>query len=551
MLAAEVLPDTRLALLTEGALVAAEGEDPDLATAPIAGLLRSAHSEHPGRFALIDVDGSDASEEALGAALGSGDAEPQIALREGVALVARLARAGAEEAEPTVKPIDPATTVLITGGASGLGALVARHLAEEHGARHLLLASRSGEGTAGAKELKAELQELGAEVVIAACDVADRGQLEELLAAIPSEHPLGAVIHSAAVLDDGMLDSLDPERLRRVMRPKVDAAWHLHELTAEIELSQFLLFSSSAGILGNPGQANYAAANVFLDTLAQHRSAHGLPATSLAWGGLAQESALTETLSESDVVRLRRLGFVGMRFEQVLELLDAARAHPESLLAPVAFDAAALRTRAADGTLPAILRGLVRVPARRATQTGSLRQRLAGVPSEKHEAVVLELVRTHTATVLGHASGAEVEPDRAFQELGFDSLAAVELRNRLGAATGLRLSPTLVFDYPSARAVAGHLLVEVGVGDGANGEYGLREAEMTKAISALGAVLSSAPADDRTRERVAARLRSFLADLSVSGLPDAAAPEELESMSHEEMFELLDEEFGGRQLDGG
>ena len=458
-LGAEQLQEARLLILTEGAVAAAPGEDPELSAAPIWGLLRSAQSEQPGRFSLLDLDGADASLSALPETLAI-EAEPQLALREGTALAPRLVRVGSDDAEPTEQPLDRDRTVLISGGISGLGALVARHLAEHHGAGHLLLVSRRGAETPGATELRAELEELGAKTTIAACDVSDRAQLQELIAAIPQEHPLGAVIHSAAVLDDGVLDSLDAERLERVFAPKANAAWHLHELTAELELSHFLLFSSSGGILGTAGQANYAAANTFLDALAAHRIAQGLPATALAWGGWAQLSELTGSLGGADVARLGRLGFSAMSPEQALELFDAVLALPEPLLAPVAFDVAALRARAEEGTLPPLLAGLVPASARRAGESASLASRLAAIPEAEREDYVLELVRGHAATVLGQASANAVDPEKAFQELGFDSLAAVELRNRLGTDTGLRLPPTLIFDYPSAGALAGHLLGE-------------------------------------------------------------------------------------------
>jgi malonyl CoA-acyl carrier protein transacylase len=467
----EANENSRLTLLTTNAIATSEGEAPDLRSAAVWGLVRSAVSEHPGRFAVIDTDGSEASKEALPAALALGADEPQLALREGQALAPRLTRVKASDSEAKSTPLDHERTVLVTGGLSGLGALVARHLITNQEAKHLLLVSRRGPEATGAEELKAELQELGAEVQIAACDVTDRGALEELFASIPNEHPLGAIVHSAGAIDDGVLESMDPERLRGTMAPKASAAWHLHELSKDLDLSQFLLFSSAAGLLGGAAQTNYAAANNFLDALAALRHSEGLPATALAWGLWDQRSSLAGELSaglqdnEELMGRIanqirQRLGFASMAPEQGLELFDAARELPEAVLAPVNFDAAALRSRAEAGNLAPILRGLVRVPARQAEQRGSLGRLLADTPAAEHSSLVLDLVRANTAAVLGHASPAEVETSRAFQELGFDSLAAIELRNRLSAATGLDVGATVVFDYPSAEALAEHLLGE-------------------------------------------------------------------------------------------
>ena len=487
----EAAPGARLTFLTEGAIAGAAGSVSRLASSPLWGLVRSAQSEHPGRFALVDVDGSSAALASLPAALVAGAREPQLAIRGGELLAPRLARVGGEVADrPSAEPIEPGETVLITGGTTGLGATVARHLAA-NGARHLLLVSRRGGDVPGAKELRAELEQLGAETVrIAACDVADREQLEALLGSIEEKCPLGAVVHSAAVVDDGVLGSLDAERLAGVMAPKAEAAWHLHELTRGMGLSRFVLFSSVAGVLGGPGQANYAAASTFLDALAAHRHAEGLAATSLAWGALGVESDLLaeEELKEiTERVRLRG-GLVPMARERALALFDTAGALGESLLVPVEFDWTVLRARAKDGPVAPLFRDLIRVSVRSVSEKGSLVERLAGVPEGEREALVVDLVRGHAAAVLGHASAEAVEPDRAFQELGFDSLAAVELRNRLGVSTGLRLSPTLVFDYPSASAIAAYLLAEISPGSGDAGdsdEIAFREALARTPVSRL------------------------------------------------------------------
>ncbi|WP_344551264.1 beta-ketoacyl synthase N-terminal-like domain-containing protein, partial [Streptomyces spororaveus] len=258
-----------------------------------------------------------------------------------------------------------------------------------------------------------------------------------------------------------------PERLSGVLRPKVDAAWNLHELTRGLGLSMFVLFSSAAGVFGGAGQANYAAANVFLDALAEHRKAQGLAATSLAWGLWAGVGGMGGDLTESDRERINRGGITALEPETGLALFDAARRTTDALLVPLPLDLAALRAQARSGMLPDLLRGLVRVPVRRAAGQGSaaggsaLRTRLAGMPADERDAALLDLVRTEVAAVLGHASTDEVPADRAFKELGFDSLTSVELRNRLGAATGERLSATLVFDYPTPHALADFLRSEV------------------------------------------------------------------------------------------
>ncbi|HEX8743267.1 MAG TPA: type I polyketide synthase, partial [Thermoleophilaceae bacterium] len=347
---------------------------------------------------------------------------------------------------------DPERTVLITGGTGGLGALVARHLAER-GMKRLLLTSRRGASAPGAVELVDELSELGCEARVAACDVADREQLASLLDGLE----LTSVIHAAGVLDDGLISSLDGERLGRVMAPKVDAAIHLHELTADGDLAEFVVFSSFASTLGSPGQGSYAAANAFLDALAQHRRARGLPANALAWGAWDRATAMTE---RGDRQRWERLGMIPLADEQGLELLDTARRAAQPVLVPVRLDPRALRAQAKAGVLPAVLRGLVRAPAHRSTES-SLARRLAAAPELDRAALALDLVRGHVATVLGHGSPQAIDADRMFKDLGFDSLSAVELRNRLAQAAGIKLPATVIFDHPTPAAVAEYLCENV------------------------------------------------------------------------------------------
>ncbi|MCI3226420.1 SDR family NAD(P)-dependent oxidoreductase [Streptomyces sp. NP-1717] len=359
-------------------------------------------------------------------------------------------------------------TVLVTGGTGTLGALTARHLITEHGARHLLLTSRSGPDAGGARELQEELTALGADVRIAACDAADREQLTALLGSIPSEHPLTAVIHTAGVLDDATVDRLTPEQLTTVLAPKVDAAWNLHELTAESDLDAFILFSSAAATFGAPGQANYASANVFLDSLAAHRHRRGLPAASLGWGLWAESSGMTQHLDGADVARVSRAGVVPLTTPQGLALLDVGLAENRPFLLPTGLDTQALGSAAPPPLLRALVqprRASVSRSARgsgaSAGKGGSLAEALSLLAPEQRERHLLDLVRSHVATVLVRGDAAAIEADRTFRELGFDSLTAVEVRNRLTASTGLQLPTTLIFDHPTPILAARFLLTEL------------------------------------------------------------------------------------------
>jgi acyl transferase domain-containing protein/thioesterase domain-containing protein/acyl carrier protein len=452
---------SRLVIMTRGAVAARAGEEVrGLAQAAVWGLVRSAQSESPGRFTLVDLDDHEASRDVLGAAL-AGD-EPQLAVREGEVLAARLMRVPASAAERPAAPERPGTA-LITGGTGDLGALVARHLVAEHGVRSVLLASRRGRAAPGAAELEAELVALGAQVRIAACDVADRDALAALVASTPDELPLSVVVHAAGVLDDGVIGSLTPARLDRVLAPKVDAAWHLHELTEHLDLSVFALFSSAAGVFGGPGQGSYAAGNAFLDALAAHRRARGLPATSMAWGLWARSEGMAGGLGEADRARTARVGVAALSVGEGLELFDAAYRGDEALVVPMRLELTQLRAAAAAGMLAPMLRGLVRVPAQRSSQSavGSLVASLAGAAPQERRRMVLELVRAEAAGVLGYDSQEAVPAQQPFLELGFDSLAAIELRNRLDLACGLQLPPTLVFDNPTPIALAEYLLTRL------------------------------------------------------------------------------------------
>ncbi|HSN12983.1 MAG TPA: type I polyketide synthase, partial [Anaeromyxobacteraceae bacterium] len=462
-LADEKLASSRLVLVTQRAVAASPDEDVlDLVHAPIWGLVRSAQSEHPDRsILLLDLD-ADATSESLAAALATD--ENQLAVRGGKLLAPRLARVAVDSgAVPPPLPHDG--TVLVTGATGTLGALVARHLVAKHGVRHLLLTSRQGPAAPGADALRADLETAGASVSIAACDVADRAALASLLASIPNAHPLAGVVHTAGVLDDGVLASLTPERLSKVLRAKVDAALNLHELTKALDLSSFVLFSSVAGVIGSPGQANYAAANSFLDALAHHRRARGLPGVSLAWGFWAERSGLTSHLANADLDRMRRTGLRALSSDEGLALLDAGRASRHATLVPARLDLAVL---GASGAVPPVFRALVRLrrpQARSAEVSSALHQRLLAMPEADRDRALLGLVSAEIAAVLGLKSASAVEPGRPLRELGLDSLMAVEVRNRLASAAGLRLPATLLFDHPTPGALA-KLLRDKILGDG-------------------------------------------------------------------------------------
>ncbi|WP_317847026.1 type I polyketide synthase, partial [Nocardiopsis deserti] len=459
----ERFADSRLVVLTRGATSAMPGEGgPDLAQAAVWGLIRTAQTENPDRIVLVDTDtDTDGGSVAVPAVLATG--EPQIALRGGGALVPRLARVSGTESQPAL--FHETGTVVVTGGTGTLGGLVARHLVVGHGVRSLVLTSRRGMESEGAAELEAELTGLGARVRIAACDAADRDALAALLGEVPEEYPLTGVVHCAGVLDDATFTALTPEQMGSVLRPKVDAAWNLHELTRDLDLSAFVLFSSVTATMGNAGQANYTAANAYLDALAESRDAEGLPATSLAWGLWAESSGMTGHLSDADIARMARTGVAPMSNAEGLALFDAALATEHPVLVPARLNTAALRNLAGVGALPRLFQGLVRAPRRSAASADTADQtwarRLGTMPEEERHAVLVELVRSNTGAVLGHGGDASIDVDRAFRDLGFDSLTAVELRNRINRETGLRLPATLVFDYPTPAALVDHLLTEL------------------------------------------------------------------------------------------
>ncbi|XDV63634.1 type I polyketide synthase [Streptomyces sp. R33] len=465
-LAGTGLEESRLVVVTRGAVPAGDGKVTDPAGSAVWGLVRAAQAENPDRIILIDTDpaSGDGAVPVLGAVLAGG--EPQVAVRGAALSVPRLVRAGGEvPEEPAV--FRAGGTVLVTGGTGALGGLVARHLVTRHGVRHLLLAGRRGPAAEGVQELVAELGELGAAVSVAACDVSDRGQVEALLASVPAEHPLTGVVHLAGVLDDGVIATLTPERLAKVFAPKVDAVRHLDELTRGLDLDAFIVFSSAASLMGSAGQGNYAAANAFLDGLVAGRRAAGLPALSLAWGLWEQSNGLTAHLSAVDQARMSRGGVLAMTPSEGLHIFDVGLHADQALLVPIKLDLKTMRSQAAaGGGVPHLLRGLVRASRRvaraAAGDSSGLVRRLAGLSAAEQESILLTVVQAESGNVLGFSGPELAQGTRGFSDIGFDSLTAVELRNRLSAATGVKLPATLIFDYPTPVALARHLREELG-----------------------------------------------------------------------------------------
>ncbi|GAA0440357.1 hypothetical protein Acor_12840 [Acrocarpospora corrugata] len=513
----------------------------DLAGAAVRGLVRAAMSEHPGRFVLLEAEDGFADWAAVAGAITAG--ETQLVAGDGTLSVPRLAR---RTADPVAEPDGLAKgTVLVTGGTGGLGRLVAQRLVERHGVRDLLLLSRRGLDAPGAGELVCRLGSLGARVTVAACDVADRDALAAALALIPPDRPLTGVVHTAGVLDDATVELMNGDRLDAVFAPKADAAWHLHELTLDRPLSAFVVFSSLAGVLGNAGQSNYAAANVFLDALAAHRRAVALPGVSVAWGLWDADSGMTGALTAGDVARMARSGISPLTVEAGLDLFDAALGSAEPLVVATNWDNGGLRARTELGDLPPILLGLVRAPRRPAASGkplapagGDLRGRLAGTTEAEARRLLTDGVRAHVAAVLAHGSATGVDVDRAFNELGFDSLTAVELRNRLNAETGLRLPATLVFDHPTVTALTDYLFRSLAPAE-PSPEEALRGA-LDRAEAVLSALNGEA---DAVRSKLVAILQTGLTRLAPTPTGAAGVVAKIGAASDEEIFALIDNEL--------
>ncbi|OKA03231.1 type I polyketide synthase [Amycolatopsis regifaucium] len=443
--------ETRSVVLTSHAVTTGKDEDTDPVQAAVWGLVRSAQQENPGLFVLVDT----ADPVTFPPILPSG--EPEVALRSGSIMVPRLARQPAHSGPVT---LDPDGTVVITGGTGTLGRLLATHLVERYDVRRLLLLSRRGPDSPGADVLRDELSRRGATVEIVACDVGDRASLAEVLAAISPEHPLTGVVHAAGVLDDGVIGSMTVDRLDPVLRAKADAAWHLHELTLDRPPGLFVFFSSIAGLLGGPGQGNYAAANAYLDGLAAHRRARGLPAVSVAWGLWESDTGMTGTMTATDRARISRAGINALSDEDGLRLFDAAVTAGPALLAAMRVDLPAIRR----GSARPVWHGIVRPPTRLSaatravaattTASGLLSGELAGLDEDERTRLVQNLVRSHAAAVLGYSDPSQVDPNRDFLHSGFDSLTAMELRNKLNQVTGLKLPAMAVFESRTPNGLA-------------------------------------------------------------------------------------------------
>jgi acyl transferase domain-containing protein len=436
---------SRLVVVTGGAM-GPGATDP--VGAAVCGLVRSAQSEEPDRILLVDLDGAPESVAALPAVVTG--AEPQVAIRAGRVLVPRLGQVTRDFDAPIV--LEPEGTVLVTGGTGALGRVVARHLAGAHRVRRLLLTSRRGPNAPGVGALVAELADLGASADVMACDVADRDKLAAVLARIPHGHPLTGVVHTAGVLDDGVFTALNPARLNAVFAAKADGAVNLHELTRDLRPAMFVLFSSAAGTLGTPGQGNYASANAFLDGLSALRHAEGLASVSLAWGPWRAGMA-----ARSDGGRPSPLPSLG--HEDGMALFDAALRIGRPALVPMHLGK---RTTAEE--VPSVLRDLVHRVRRSVNaepDAPPMSAKLESLSPPAATALLLALVRDTAAAALGHRDPAVIDADEPFWDIGFSSLIAVEFRNRLGELTGVRLNAAVVYDQPTPRMLAEHLMDRV------------------------------------------------------------------------------------------
>jgi acyl transferase domain-containing protein len=452
-----VLPP--LVVVTRKAISTDSGEPGRPGDAAIWGLTRAAQREYPGLITLVDLDDADLTTPTLDAVLAL--AEPEVAVRNGEFLVPRLRRATERLPQPH-RPLDPDGTVLVTGAGGALGRLVARHLITSHGIRHLLLVSRRGLHADGMRALRDELAEGGAHVRVEAADLAEPAAVAGVLATVDGDHPLTAVIHAAGTMEPATLPTLTDEQLDRVLRPKVDAAWHLHEATRDLDLAAFVVFSSIAATFDAAGQGNYAAANAFLDALTPYRRAEGLAGLSVAWGPWDAGSGMLTRLHGPAVERLARNGMSPMAAEHALALLDVGLNQEVPALVAVQTDMAKLRAQGRAGHLPSLFGALVpqAAPAAGASDGPArpLAERIRDLDEADRLETVLRVVRSTAASILALTTDEEIPGDQAFKDAGFDSLTAVQLARRLGETAGLSLPTTVAFDIPTPVALARHLI---------------------------------------------------------------------------------------------
>ncbi|XVQ06197.1 type I polyketide synthase [Spirillospora sp. CA-255316] len=468
--------------------------------------------------------------------------EDRVAVRSAGTFAARLVRAplGPVGARPAWRPRG---TVLVTGGTGGVGAHVARWLAE-NGAEHLLLTSRRGPDAAGAGTLAAELSEMGARVTIAACDVADREALDGLLGSLGEADAVTAVVHAAGVLPGpGPIDDTGLEEFEQAVRAKVAGARHLHDLLADRPLDAFVLFSSGAAVWGSSGQCAYGGANAFLDALAAHRRARGLPVTCVAWGSWGGGGMVDEAAGEY----LRRLGIREMDPALAIGALRQALDRGESGLVVTDIDWARFvppytlaRRRPLLLDLPEAqdaLRGAEPDPDEESAGSSDLAERLAGMSEAERDRALLGLVRAQVAAILGYDAD-EIEPGRAFKEIGFDSVTAVDFRNRLSRAAGVRLPATVVFDHATPAALAAHL----GTRLSADGD----DAPIQAHLDRLEASIAALPRARLEGDGVIERLRALLGRLSEPAADAAAGgvADRLEAASADDVFDFIDKELG-------
>uniref|UniRef100_A0AAU3HR22 Type I polyketide synthase n=1 Tax=Streptomyces sp. NBC_01393 TaxID=2903851 RepID=A0AAU3HR22_9ACTN len=539
----------------------ADNDVRDPLRAPLWGLVRAARGEYAERvIRLVDLGDGIADEALLPRAVAL-TGEPEIVIRGAEIRTPRLVRTPhtepGGESRPVAGPLDPDGSVLVTGGTGELGRALAGHLVREHGVRHLVLTSRRGLDAPGAEELAAELTAAGAESVqVVACDVSRREDVSTALAIADATHPWTGIFHLAAVLDDGVLSAQTPERLAGVWGPKAAAAGHLDELSRELglDLAAFVLFSSAAGTLGSPGQANYAAANAYVDALAVRRQADGLAGVSLSWGLWQQAGiGLTSALGQAELARMRRSGVGALTERQALAALDTALSLPYPHVVPVKLELTSLQRQADNGgEVPVLLRNLLRAPRRQAGGSGGtpsgLRERLLALPEAERLPHLTQSVQREAATVLGLSATDGVGAQQVLKELGMDSLMAVELRRRLSAETGVSLPSTLAFDHPTPSAIAGLLLAKLAVGSGAGpaGAGGAHRVTRNQ-IDSLVELLRAATPSELEEQGLAAGLLALRDGLARNAPTTGEQPEpeaELDTGTTDDLLQFLDRKLG-------